>query len=117
MIKKYWKRIKKNYNVKKKNYKFAHARNLFKIEITQGDSVIRYFEITTEPPFVHYINTFQTPDPQRGIGMMPKRGCDVNSCEMSRFFRLNNSGFCQVISMTVPRKVSLRLISFLSFKL
>lgn len=35
----------------------------------KGDSVIRYFEITAEPPFVHYINTFQTPDPQRGIGM------------------------------------------------
>jgi len=33
----------------------------------KGDSVIRYFEITPEPPFVHYINTFQTPDPQRGI--------------------------------------------------
>ncbi|XP_033208000.1 coronin-6 isoform X2 [Belonocnema kinseyi] len=73
----------------------------------KGDSVIRYFEITPEPPFVHYINTFQTPDPQRGIGMMPKRGCDVNSCEISRFYRLNNSGFCQVISMTVPRKSEL----------
>ena len=71
----------------------------------KGDSVIRYFEVTPEPPFVHYINTFQTPDPQRGIGMMPKRGNDVNSCEISRFYRLNNSGFCQVISMTVPRKV------------
>ncbi|XP_043481503.1 coronin-6 isoform X1 [Leptopilina heterotoma] len=73
----------------------------------KGDSVIRYFEITPEPPFVHYINTFQTPDPQRGIGMMPKRGCDVNSCEISRFYRLNNSGFCQVVSMTVPRKSEL----------
>jgi hypothetical protein len=73
--------------------------------IFQGDSVIRYFEITAEPPFVHYINTFQTPDPQRGIGMMPKRGCDVNSCEITRFYRLNNSGLCQVITMTVPRKV------------
>ncbi|CAL8129858.1 unnamed protein product [Orchesella dallaii] len=73
----------------------------------KGDSVIRYFEITAEPPFVHYINTFQTPDPQRGIGMMPKRGCDVNSCEISRFFRLNNSGLCQVITMTVPRKSEL----------
>lgn len=68
--------------------------------------MIRYFEITAEPPFVHYISTFQTPDPQRGIGMMPKRGCDVNSCEISRFFRLNNSGLCQVITFTVPRKVS-----------
>jgi coronin-1B/1C/6 len=73
----------------------------------KGDSVIRYFEITPEPPFVHYINTFQTPDPQRGIGMMPKRGCDVTSCEITRFFRLNNSGLCQVVSMTVPRKSEL----------
>lgn len=80
----------------------------------QGDSVIRYFEITPEPPFVHYINTFQTPDPQRGIGMMPKRGCDVTSCEITRFFRLNNSGLCQVVSMTVPRKV--RFYFFALFK-
>jgi coronin-1B/1C/6 len=49
--------------------------------------VIRYFEITPEPPFVHYINTFQTPDPQRGVGFMPKRGCDVSTCEISRFYR------------------------------
>lgn len=73
----------------------------------KGDSVIRYFEITPEPPFVHYINTFQTPDPQRGIGMMPKRGCDVSTCEISKFYRLNNSGLCQVISFTVPRKSEL----------
>uniref|UniRef100_A0A1I8NSP2 Coronin n=1 Tax=Stomoxys calcitrans TaxID=35570 RepID=A0A1I8NSP2_STOCA len=73
----------------------------------KGDSVIRYFEVTPEPPFVHYINTFQTPDPQRGIGMMPKRGCDVTTCEISKFYRLNNNGLCQVISMTVPRKSDL----------
>lgn len=73
----------------------------------KGDSVIRYFEITPEPPFVHYINTFQTPDPQRGIGIMPKRGCDVGTCEIARFYRLNNSGLCQVISFTVPRKSEL----------
>lgn len=56
---------------------------------------------------MHYINTFQTPDPQRGIGMMPKRGCDVNTCEISKFYRLNNNGFCQAVSMTVPRKSEL----------
>lgn len=38
---------------------------------------------------------------------MPKRGCDVSSCEISRFYRLNNSGLCQVITMTVPRKSEL----------
>jgi len=73
----------------------------------KGDSVIRYFEITPEPPFVHYISTFQSTDPQRGIGYMPKRGCDVTICEMTRFFRLNNNGLCQVIPFVVPRKSEL----------
>lgn len=73
----------------------------------KGDSVIRYFEVTPEQPFVHYINQFQTPDSQRAIGMIPKRGCDVSTCEVARFYRLNNSGLCQVISMTVPRKSEL----------
>ena len=85
----------------------------------KGDSVIRYFEITPEPPFVHYINTFQTPDPQRGIGFMPKRGCDVTTCEIGRFYRLNNNGFCQVIPFKVPRKSELfqvKIINQHSFK-
>ena len=69
--------------------------------------MIRYFEITPEPPFVHYINTFQTPDPQRGIGMISKRGCDVSTCEITRFYRINNNGFCQVIPFVVPRKSEL----------
>ncbi|XP_076364215.1 coronin-6-like isoform X2 [Tachypleus tridentatus] len=70
----------------------------------KGDSNIRYFEITDEPPFVHYINTYQSTVPQRGMGMMPKRGCDIKHCEISRFYRLHTSGFCEVLSFTVPRK-------------
>lgn len=69
--------------------------------------MIRYFEVTAESPYVHFISTFQSPDPQRGICMMPKRGCNVAACEIARFYRLNSSGLCQVISMTVPRKVQL----------
>ena len=49
----------------------------------------------------------QSPDPQRGIGMLPKRGCDVSTCEITRFYRLNNNGFCQVIPFVVPRKSEL----------
>ena len=36
----------------------------------KGDSVIRYCELTPDAPFVHYINKFQSADPQRGIGMV-----------------------------------------------
>lgn len=59
----------------------------------QGDSSIRYFEITDEAPFVHYLNTFSTKEPQRGMGYMPKRGLDVNKCEIARYGRSLNSLF------------------------
>lgn len=77
----------------------------FYFVLTQGDSNIRYFEITDEAPFVHYINTYQSSEPQRGIGFMPKRGCDITSNEIARLFKLHSKGFCEVISFTVPRKV------------
>jgi len=52
--------------------------------VFQGDSMIRYFEVNDEAPYIHYLNMYQSPDPQRGIGFMPKRGVNVNNCEISR---------------------------------
>jgi len=51
----------------------------------QGDTVIRYFEITDELPYVHYLNAYQCSEPQRGIGWMPKRGLNVAACEIARY--------------------------------
>jgi len=73
----------------------------------KGDSQIRYFEVNDEPPFVHYLNSYQSSDPQRGIGFMPKRGVNVNICEIARFYKLHTKGLCEVIPMTVPRKSEL----------
>ncbi|ETE71638.1 Coronin-1C, partial [Ophiophagus hannah] len=72
----------------------------------KGDSSIRYFEVTEEPPYVHYLNTFSSKEPQRGMGFMPKRGLDVNKCEIARFFKLHERK-CEPIIMTVPRKSDL----------
>jgi len=73
----------------------------------KGDCTIKYYEITDEQPYVHYINTYQSSEPQRGIGQMPKRGCDIKNCEIGRFFKLHSKGLCEVISFTVPRKSDL----------
>jgi len=73
----------------------------------KGDSIIRYFEITDEAPYVHYLNSYQSSDPQRGMGFMPKRGLNVNNCEIARFYKLHTKGLCEVIPMTVPRKSEL----------
>ncbi|CAF0940629.1 unnamed protein product [Adineta ricciae] len=73
----------------------------------KGDSAIRYFEYTPEAPYIHYLSSYTSSDPQRGIGSMPKRGLNISTCEIARFYKLLNSGLCEVISFTVPRKSEL----------
>jgi len=73
----------------------------------KGDSTIRYFEYTAEAPYIHYINTYSSSDPQRGMGVMPKRGMNISTCEVARFYKLLNNGLCEVIGFTVPRKSEL----------
>nr|UEK51568.1 coronin 6 [Parasacculina yatsui] len=70
----------------------------------KGDSVIRYFEYNDEAPYLHYISTFQASEPQRAIGMLPKRICDVKSCEITRIFRATSNGVVAVHPFIVPRK-------------
>ncbi|XP_056146531.1 coronin-1C-A-like isoform X1 [Lampris incognitus] len=72
----------------------------------KGDSSIKYFEITDEAPYVHYLSTFSTKKSQRGMGFMPKRGLTVNKCEIARFYKLHERK-CEPIIMTVPRKSDL----------
>nr|XP_060463376.1 coronin-1B isoform X1 [Panthera onca] len=72
----------------------------------KGDSSIRYFEITDEPPYIHFLNTFTSKEPQRGMGSMPKRGLEVSKCEIARFYKLHERK-CEPIVMTVPRKSDL----------
>ncbi|XP_058161085.1 coronin-1B [Dasypus novemcinctus] len=72
----------------------------------KGDSSIRYFEITAEAPYIHFLNTFTSKEPQRGMGCMPKRGLEVSKCEIARFYKLHERK-CEPIVMTVPRKSDL----------
>ncbi|KAF6037739.1 hypothetical protein EB796_003946 [Bugula neritina] len=78
----------------------------------KGDSVIRYFEVVDEMPYVYWLANYSSNVPQRGIGFMPKRGINVNNCEINRFYKLaqgsgNQGGYCEPISFTVPRKSEL----------
>ncbi len=71
----------------------------------KGDGNIRYYEITDEPPYCHYIDQFLTGFPQRGLGFMPKRGLDVHKCEVYRFYKLHATRpICEPLSFIVPRK-------------
>ncbi|XP_052265040.1 coronin-2B-like isoform X2 [Dreissena polymorpha] len=71
----------------------------------KGDGNIRYFEMTPENPCCHYLNNYASSSPQRGLGVMPKRGCDISKCEVMRFYKLHAArNFVEPISMIVPRK-------------
>lgn len=71
----------------------------------KGDGNIRYYEVVDDDPWVHYLTQYLSGSPQRGLGFMPKRGCDTSVCEIFRFFKLHATrGLCEPISMIVPRK-------------
>ena len=72
---------------------------------SQGDSTIRYFEVTDAPPYVFFLSMYQSKDPQRGMGYMPKRELEYMKCEVMRFYKLQTKGLVEPVSMTVPRKV------------
>uniref|UniRef100_A0A3B4G0A9 Coronin n=1 Tax=Pundamilia nyererei TaxID=303518 RepID=A0A3B4G0A9_9CICH len=71
----------------------------------KGDGNIRYFEITTEKPYIQYLMEFRSPAPQKGLGVMPKHGMDVAACEVYRFYKLVTlKGLIEPVSMIVPRR-------------
>uniref|UniRef100_A0A914DP58 Coronin n=1 Tax=Acrobeloides nanus TaxID=290746 RepID=A0A914DP58_9BILA len=73
----------------------------------KGDSAIRYYEVNDDPPFVHYINTYTTSEPQRGLGFMPKRGLNSMENETARMYKITTKGIVDVLQFFVPRKSDL----------
>lgn len=72
----------------------------------KGDSIIRYYEVVDEKPFVYFISTHQSTTPQRGMAMVPKRAMNVGACEVVRLLKLENTKV-EPISFAVPRKSDL----------
>eukprot|EP00730_Choanoeca_flexa_P005602 TRINITY_DN11984_c0_g2_i1.p1 TRINITY_DN11984_c0_g2~~TRINITY_DN11984_c0_g2_i1.p1 ORF type:complete len:473 (+),score=156.09 TRINITY_DN11984_c0_g2_i1:26-1420(+) len=73
----------------------------------KGDGNVRYYELTAEAPYAHYINDYKSSVPQRGVCFMPKRCLNVGECEIGRAYKLTPKGFVEVLSFTVPRKSNL----------
>lgn len=75
--------------------------------IGKGDCAIRYYEINDDPPYMHYINTYTTSEPQRGFGFMPKRGVNSMENEMNRIYKVTTKGVVDILQFYVPRKSDL----------
>ena len=53
----------------------------------------RYYEVADDDakPHVFYLSQFISGAPQRGFGVLPKRGCDTGQCEILRFYKLHTT--------------------------
>ncbi|EMP37546.1 Coronin-2A [Chelonia mydas] len=73
--------------------------------VSKGDGNIRYYEISSEKPHLNYLMEYRSHLPQKGIGIMPKRGLDVSACEIFRFYKLiPGKSLIEPVSMIVPRR-------------
>nr|XP_029506095.1 coronin-2A-like [Oncorhynchus nerka] len=55
---------------------------------------------------MHFLTEYRSHTPQKGMGIMPKRGLDVSSCEVFRFYKLVTiKALIEPLSMIVPRRV------------
>ncbi|KFP24544.1 Coronin-2A [Colius striatus] len=73
--------------------------------VGKGDGNIRYYEINPEKPYLNYLMEYRSHLPQKGMGIMPKRGLEVSACEIFRFYKLiPTKGLIEPISMIVPRR-------------
>lgn len=92
-------------------------RTATKCSLQQGDGNIRYYELVDEAPYLHFLNEYQSKYPQRGLGVMPKRGVNVQACEIWRFYKVHNTqALVEPLSFIVPRKVLADVISLASHR-
>ena len=71
----------------------------------KGDGNVRYYEVIPDAPHVFYLSQFISGAPQRGFGVLPKRGIDTARCEVFRFYKMHaTKDLIEPIAMIVPRK-------------
>ncbi|XP_041435931.1 coronin-2A-like isoform X2 [Xenopus laevis] len=73
--------------------------------VGKGDGNIRYYEVCPQKPYFQYLNEYRSSLPQKGIGALPKRGVNVSTCEVFRFYKLVTiKSLIEPVSMIVPRR-------------
>ncbi|KAF2187399.1 coronin-6 [Zopfia rhizophila CBS 207.26] len=68
----------------------------------KGDGNIRYYEYENDK--FEYLSEYKSPDPQRGIAFLPKRGINLHENEVLRCFKTVNDAYIEPISFIVPRR-------------
>lgn len=74
----------------------------------KGDGNIRYYEWVDDQQGLHFLSEYKSSDPQRGIGILPKRAVNTADVEITRLFKVHVS-LVEPIAFKVPRKVDCTL--------
>ncbi|ORZ30795.1 hypothetical protein BCR44DRAFT_126804 [Catenaria anguillulae PL171] len=69
----------------------------------KGDGNIVYYEYDDAASELFHLSEYKSSDPQRGIGFLPKRACNVNQNEIARAYKVHTN-MVEPISFVVPRK-------------
>jgi len=68
----------------------------------KGDGNIRYYEYENDK--FEYLTQYTSPNPQRGIAFLPKRGINLHDNEVLRAFKTVNDAYIEPVSFIVPRR-------------
>ncbi|DAZ95173.1 TPA: hypothetical protein N0F65_012427 [Lagenidium giganteum] len=69
----------------------------------KGDGNIRYYEMSEGEPYAFPISEYRSTVAARGMAMIPKRACDIMSCETARLLKLTSNAV-EPLHAFVPRK-------------
>ncbi|KHN99501.1 coronin-6 [Metarhizium album ARSEF 1941] len=67
-----------------------------------SDGNIRYYEYENDK--FEFLSEYKSPDPQRGIAFLPRRGINVHENEVMRAYKTVSDTYIEPISFTVPRR-------------
>merc|ERR1712137_760343 len=54
----------------------------------KGDGNVRYYELSDDGGFMHFLSEYKSNVSQTGMGWVPKRGLDIESAEVARLLKL-----------------------------
>ncbi|KAF0692949.1 hypothetical protein As57867_015978, partial [Aphanomyces stellatus] len=69
----------------------------------KGDGNIRYYEMNDADPYAYPLNEYRSTTAARGMALIPKRACDIMSCETARLLKLTTNAV-EPLHAYVPRK-------------
>ena len=85
-------------------YPFYDEDNKVVYVAGKGEAAVSFFQYSTDSPnYLDYLHAYKGKEGQKGFSFMPKKQCNLMSCEVMRGVRLT-AKTVEYVSFKVPRK-------------